>query len=259
MNTQFQIDERVIQRAMEPYPKIPEIVPFSTPVVSFGDPNEASMVTVGINPSSLEFFKGSKVKKLLAPGEKRLVDTETLGIELGTTLNRDQAIRVIVGCYNYFKTKPYDWFDHLEENANKVFGYSYKNGSSAHLDLVQWATDPVWGNFEDEITQEILLKNDLEFLKYQIALKKYEIVFLNGAKVHKHLTDHGLLEAATVEGVPYRTKNGDPRILKIYQGKTPKGSLVLGWNRPFPGHYISKEEFPRVMREVHNFFRKITR
>ena len=144
MNLDYVIEERVIERAMATYPDIKELVEFSTPVVSFGYPSSARMVTVGINPSSLEFLTSGKNKKILSADKKKLVDLETLGVKNPKALNREQAIKVIEGCYSYFNIKPYDWFDHLNKSVNSYFKCNYRDGSAAHLDLVQWATDPVW-------------------------------------------------------------------------------------------------------------------
>ena len=69
MTTKFIIEDRVIERAMAQYPKVPELVEFSTPVVSFGYPRNAKVATLGINPSSNEFQIGSgnKNRFLLLP------------------------------------------------------------------------------------------------------------------------------------------------------------------------------------------------
>ena len=95
MSSNYVIEERVIERAMATYPDIPEIVPSSTPVVSFGYPNKAIVATLGINPSSNEFQVGNGNKNLLGFGSKELVDTEVLGVESPKHLNREQAIEVI--------------------------------------------------------------------------------------------------------------------------------------------------------------------
>jgi hypothetical protein len=255
MTSKYQIDERVIQRAMEPYPEIAEIVPFSTPVVSFGDATKADVITIGINPSSEEFLTSGKNKKLLQGTKKRLVDTEMLEHSQLQRLTREEAIRVIEGCYSYFSSgKSYDWFKHLNEYANQIFQADYYDGTAAHVDLVQWATDPVWGKIRDAKTRDNLLKGDIEFLKYQVNQKKYKIVFLNGSKVFEVTTKNAVLEAAEFYSIPYVTKSGGPRSLKLFSGKTSAGSQVLGWSKPFPGHYISKEELPRVMAIAHKEF-----
>ena len=87
MSEAYTIEDRVIERAMAPYPEIAEIVPSSTPVVSFGYPNKAIVATLGINPSSNEFQVGNGNKNLLAFGSKKLVDTEVLGVDSPKQLN----------------------------------------------------------------------------------------------------------------------------------------------------------------------------
>lgn len=261
MDSLKNLDERVIERAMAKYPAIDEIVKFSTPVVSFGDPNKARIITVGINPSSAEFQKVGRVISPLADGKKRLVDTEVLQINEPKSLSREQAIKVIEGCYSYFKTKNhYDWFEHLNSNMNAYFKADYYDGSAAHLDLVQWATHPVWGGIKNKKTKELLLNADINFLNHQINMKDYEAIYLNGATVFEQLTSNGVIKASE-KGNPirYKTKSGAPRTLKCYQGESVNGSLVLGCNKPFPGHYISGEELPRVVHELHEFFDQYTK
>jgi hypothetical protein len=262
MSEKYIIEERVIERAMATYPVIPEIVKYSTPVVAFGYPANAKMVTVGINPSSVEFQTKSKPSKVLAEGKKRLVDSQILGIEDPSSLTQEQAKQVINGCYSYFDKghNPYDWFDHLNNHINSHFGYSYHDGTAAHLDLVQWATDPVWGNITDEATKVQLLKDDVDFLRYQVNSKKFEVVYLNGKSVFEQLTSNGIVTAApTGKVIHYKTKSGAPRELTCYQGESANGSLVLGCSKPFPGHYIWGEELPRVVDELHSFFDQYTK
>ena len=260
MSSNYVIEERVIERAMATYPDIPEIVPGSTPVVSFGYPNNARIITVGINPSSSEFQVAGKSKNLLAMGKKRLVDTELLKISNPKSLNREQAVRVIEGCYSYFASNNhYDWFDHLNSSMNSYFKADYYDGSAAHLDLVQWATHPVWGGIESDETKDSLLEADVEFLRYQVNMKKYDAIYLNGASVFEQLTSNRIINASEKDTViHYKTKSGAPRTLKCYQGESLNGSLVLGCNKPFPGHYIWGEELPRVVYELHQFFDRYT-
>jgi len=257
----YVIEEPVIERAMATYPDIPEIVQSSTPVVSFGYPNDARVITVGINPSSSEFQVAGKSTKLLSVDKKRLVDTEVLRIKDPKSLTRDQAIRVIEGCYSYFDSvNHYDWFDHMNSSMNSYFKADYYDGSAAHLDLVQWATFPVWGGIESDETKDSLLEADVEFLRYQVNMKKYDAIYLNGASVFEQLTSNRIINASEKDTViHYKTKSGAPRTLKCYQGESLNGSLVLGCNKPFPGHYISGEELPRVVLELHQFFDQYTK
>jgi len=252
------LDEPVIQRAMARYPKQSELVAQSTPVVSFGNPLTARVVTVGINPSSVEFQKKDASKSLLPVGEKRLVDLETLGVEQPENLNREQAIQVIRGCYKYFEKghNPYGWFDHLNKNVNTFFQADYYDGSAAHLDLVQWATDPVWGRITDQSTKDEFLQNDVNFLRYQVNLKKYDLIFINGKQVFEQLTQNKIVQAGEKTRISYLTKAGKELPISFYQGESSNGSLVLGWSKTFPGHYISGDQLPSVVDSLHRFFQK---
>jgi hypothetical protein len=257
-----EIEERVIERAMEPYPKISEIVPFSTPVISFGNPVHARVLTVGINPSSLEFLTAGKHKKVLPTGEKRLVDLQVLGIKEASGLTREAAIRVIQGCYGYFdsSSKPYmTWFKHLNKNVCNFFGADYRKGSAAHVDLVQWATDPVWGNISNPATRESLLDGDVEFLKYQIDSNAHLVIFMNGKQVFEQLTAHKIVKANIDQTIRYQTKLGKSIPINFYKGITENKTLVLGWSRTFPGHHISNEALPKVVEQLHNHFEKYAR
>ena len=258
-----EIQERVIERAMENFPAIEQLVVGSTPVVSFGNPGPAKLITIGINPSSSEFQVFGKSKNLLPVEKKRLVDLETLGLKNPKSLNREQAIRVIEGCYNYFDMKnhnPYmTWFKHLNDNINKHFGLDYLDGSAAHLDLVQWATDPVWGGIKSEVTKDELLKSDSEFLRYQVSAKKYDIVFMNGRKVRDQLEGTGIVEVTKTKSTSYKTKTKKTLPLEFFKGTTSNGSLALGWSKTFPGHYIWPESLPKVVQELHQFMDEQTK
>jgi hypothetical protein len=263
MTANHMIEERVIERAMRSYPTIEQLVVGSTPVVSFGNPGPAKMITIGINPSRSEFQVSGKSKNLLPVEKKRLVDLETLGIKNPRSLNREQAIRVIQGCYEYFDTSSHNpymtWFNLLNENINKHFGLDYLDGSAAHLDLVQWATDPVWGGIDSEATKDELLKSDAEFLRYQVGAKKYDIVFMNGREVKDQLEGTGIVEVTKVKNTSYRTSTKKTLPLEFFRGSTSNGSLVLGWSKPFPGHYIWSESLPAVVQELHQFMDEQTR
>jgi hypothetical protein len=262
MDKVMEIDERVIQRAMKPFPNIKEIVPYSTPVVSFGNPTNARVLTVGINPSSLEFLTAGKNKKVLPFGEKRLVDLEVLGINEAQDITREAAVKVIQGCYGYFdvSAKPYmTWFKHLNENVNKFFNTDYREKSAAHVDLVQWATDPVWGNISNPATKNLLLDGDVDFLRYQIDSDPHEVVFLNGKQVFEQLTEHKIVSAKIEQTIHYQTKSGKSIPVNLYLGSTANRTLVMGWSRTFPGHHISDLALPNVVEQLHNHFNKYSK
>jgi hypothetical protein len=227
----YVIEERVIERAMASYPEIEEIVAFSTPVVSFGNPRGAKVATLGINPSSNEFQIGNGNKSPLGEFErKRLIDTEILELSNPKNLTREQAIKVIEGCYDYFtgpSANPYGWFQKLEKFVLKPAGYTYygPNASACHLDLVQWATDPVWDSILDKSIKVELLKLDKEFLRYQLTSYHFDFVFLNGGTVVKQFKK---LDIAKLEVVHQVTRNSKGDIHKVFKG-TSNGTTYYGW------------------------------
>lgn len=259
MGRKWDIEGPVLERAMKAYPDINEIVPYSTPVVSFGNPVNAIVLTVGINPSSREFLTGGKNKKVLSLGKKRLVDLEVLGIKEPRHLTEEMATRVVEGCFNYFSqsSKPYmAWFKHLETHVNKFFNSSYRDSSAAHLDLVQWATDPVWGNIKDLTKRNSLLDGDVDFLRYQIESSPHEVIFLNGKQVFEQLTRHKIVSAVADKPFTYQTKSGKNRSISLYHGASANGTPVVGWSRTFPGHHISGQALTGVVEKLHNHFKQ---
>ena len=226
MSEKYIIEERVIERAMATYPDIPQIVKYSTPVVSFGYPIGSRVATLGINPSSNEFQIGNGNKEPLASSEKRLVDTQVLGLDNVQSLSRNQAIEVINGCYTYFNNKPYSWFDDLENYVLKPTGSSYKDGSACHLDLVQWATDPVWQDKKmPKENKKLLLDADKGFLEYQLSNYEFEYVFLNGSTVLEQVEKLNLVNLQKVGEVRFN-KSGVKS--KIVSGEIGNKKFI-GW------------------------------
>lgn len=258
-----EIERRVVERAMATYPEIGELIVGSTPVVSFGNPEIAEVVTVGINPSSNEFLIDGAGTPLLPSGKKRLVDTEILGIDSPKRLTEDEAIKVIQGCYEYFDEESHNpymrWFSHLNTHVNAHLGVDYLKGSAAHLDLVQWATDPVWGGIKSVDTRKALLELDAEFLRYQLNAREYKVVFMNGREVKNQLVSTGIATIEIVEEISYKTTTGKVMPIEFFKGRTSNGSLALGWSKTFPGHYLSNDALPEVVNQLHNFMNGFTR
>lgn len=153
------------------------IVAGSTPVVFFGDIKNSTVATLGINPSKNEFQNNGI---LLSGNQKRFETLSSLGASNLSRLTDHQVQKVYDACINYFKTNPYRrWFDQLENNILKKFSVSFYSGTACHLDLVQWATDPIWRSV-DNATKAQLIQSDIKFLASQLAEEKIEILLING-------------------------------------------------------------------------------
>ena len=222
------VDEDV-KRVLQKEPVGAPIVKNSTPVVSFGNPYKALVATVGINPSSKEFL--DKKNNILSPEQKRLVDLDSLNKTNLNQLDEDDAEKIIEGCYNYFKTgNHYKWFDQIEEHVLKPTGYSYFDGTACHLDLIQWATNPVWSQIKSKDIQAMLLEHDKEFFIHQIQKYNFETVFLNGKTVVEQVEKLGIVELTEVAEVVY-LKTG--KVSRIKTGKIGQTTFV-GWGLNIP-------------------------
>lgn len=210
----------LVARVRTPAPANCAVVPGSTPVTSFGDPTRATTATLGINPSSAEFL--ARDGALLEGTKRRLATTISLGI--GTrNLDDDDASRVLEDCANYFQRQPYRaWFDPLDGILRKSLDASYYDASACHLDLVQWATSPVWGKLATPVRAQ-LLDADKGFLIEQLQREHLTTVVVNGRTVMKWVEDAGLVTWSLVGELA-----GPPRA-ELFVGQS-QGVRFLAWS-----------------------------
>ncbi len=153
----------------------------STPVVFRGQQPTARVVTVGINPSIREFYSrnGSELD-----GDQRRFETLTsLGAGSMSDVTKAMDARIRRRCLDYFEDNPYlDWFAPMELLVQKITGASLFDGSAYHLDLVHWATDPLWGRLGSPTRRELLLR-DRPAVVEQLENPSLEIIYLNGKTV----------------------------------------------------------------------------
>jgi len=247
------MNEFELNRAMQTYLPDHHIVLGSTPVTSFGNPHTSRVATLGINPSSREFLDAAG--QLLREDEKRLVDFQTLGKTDLSSLTQSQAEKVISGCHNYFKTGNHypNWFNAMEEFALAPMGATYFGdlADACHLDLVQWATDPVWDQIPDPAIKEELLKSDQDFLLHQLTHYKFERLLLNGRTVIENFDKLNLCTLQEFAQVSFG--NGD-RKSKVYLGKF-ESTEVIAWGLNIP----AKESTPANRAELAQWLREYCR
>jgi hypothetical protein len=187
---------------MRPVLRDAHVVPVSFPITSFGDPRAARVATLSINPSVIEFTRSDKAHTVLPEGEKRFVDRETLGLSQFDVPTRAQAEQILAGNHNYFRAHPYKkWFDWLENYVLSPIGASFHDGSAVHLDLVQWATYPVWSEISSREVQAQLIADDLQFLTRLLELARFDALFLNGRTVHDTIKKTDLFHIQTEEKI----------------------------------------------------------
>ncbi|MEM8717788.1 MAG: hypothetical protein AAGE84_00570 [Cyanobacteria bacterium P01_G01_bin.39] len=146
------------------------IVSGFTPIVAFGNPHNCRVATIGINPSKNEF--SDRFGQELTEDKRRLETLNSLGIKSIDSTNKLQVGQIWSACNNYFHKNPYYWFNKLQKVLT-YFEVSYDKNTACHLDLVQWATDPVWGKINNKIIKHRLIEKDRIFLRKQIENENF--------------------------------------------------------------------------------------
>lgn len=232
-----------IEMAARPAPPVASIVEGSTPVLSFGDPLRAEVATLGINPSRLEFC--SAVGVLLTGDGRRLATTDSLGAVPGRPLTADQAREVVAGCGGYFERNPYSWFKPLEALLNHAAGASYYDRTACHLDLVQWATDPVWGKLGDRGGAELLVAEGRPHLELLLGRSNVHLVLLNGTAVVRQVSRMGVAQLHEVKRIPKGST-----MCRLFAGEG-RGINYAGWSTNLQTSFgVSNEFRQRLEREV---------
>jgi hypothetical protein len=231
-----QVPDFVAERIKTPA-NLKYIVEDSTPVVCFGDITKAIALTIGINPSSSEFTKLVEKRRVLLTGsERKLADLKYLGAKETQELSNDQVSQVWQGCLDYFDGPYYkSWFSKMQDTILSPINFSYVDRSAAHLDLIQWATDPLWQDMDDDDPEEAKahLKADLPFLIKQIETSDAEFIFLSGTPVVESLT-----ELFGLKFVEKTAAEGKSKQNSLYTGSW-KNAVVLGTSMNVPDSHTS--------------------
>lgn len=128
----------------------------------------------------------------------------------------------------YRPNKPvYRYFQHLE-NVLGGLGASYHDGSAAHLDLVQEATQPAWSKLRRTSPEEHagLHRMDFPFLRFQLASHTVAILLCNGKTVSREI--QSLLPVQLVE-------SGEMKRICWWLGQVAldgRKIALAGWNYP---------------------------
>jgi hypothetical protein len=220
------------------------VVPISTPVISFGGPVSASVATLGLNPSWNEFLNDAKAE--LSGKLRRLETLTSLGAARLETAPTDVVSRVVVACDCYFQTNPYRWwFNQLEPLLNAV-GASYYDGSACHLDLVQWATYPIWRQLGPTVRRR-LLGEDVPFLAEQLNDSGLRLLLLNGRSVIDAFASAFEAHMEEVERVA---------ATRVFQGEL-HGTRVIGWSTNIQSSFgvtnLLREAIASRLHELHQW------
>lgn len=214
----------------QPVGDVAELMPWSSPVLAFGDSTRCRVATVGINPSNREFVDNSGAE--LQRGSRRL---QTLGsLDLHSWLEADAVhLHSIIASYQrYFLGNPYNrWFRKLD-NVVQGAGSSFYNTDSpaCHLDLVPYATAVKWSHIPRK-SQLTLLEASADTLGLLVRESRIEQLILNGFSVVQAFREVGNANLSEVEQSEWTLKRESSRDVqgKGYVGYTNRiGNVNLG-------------------------------
>jgi hypothetical protein len=208
----------------------------STPVVAFGDPDVAEVATLGMNPSAAEFLDGGS---WLSGDRRRLATLESLHSGSPESLTDEQVSQVVDDCVDYFHRHPNSrWFNPLNHILRWGLGVSYYDDTACHLDLVQWATDPIWEEIPDRDVQRLLLDDGVGHLRRQLEAENVRLVVVNGQTVWDELAATGL---ATFHDVGHMSYGDSSWPVTLREGEGA-GVRFLGWTLNAQGSFGVRRE-----------------
>jgi hypothetical protein len=169
------------------------VIPWSSPVVSFGDLSRARVATLGLNPSNREFVDGEGNE--LGGASRRFQTLTSLGLSTWAEAESRHVSLIAESCRIYFATNPYDaWFKRLDKliAGLKVSYYSTLFGA-CHLDLVPYATADKWTDLRRQQRLK-LLDCAGDTLGVLLRDSPVQILILNGSSVVEHFQSVASIE-----------------------------------------------------------------
>jgi hypothetical protein len=234
------------------------IIPWASPVLSFGDISNSKIATLGINPSNREFV--NLENKELSGVHRRFHTLSSLNIPKWADIDDDQLQLVLEACEEYFRRNPYDgWFKKLDYLlSGSSLSYYFPSYDACHLDLIPFATDEKWSNLSP-VQQTTLLQFFGDTLGELITDSSIEILILNGQtvvnnfekisdiKFEKTLQKNWELRRKATDGVAGYSYEGFVRIIGGIDLK--REIKVLGYNHNVQSSFGVSTEVLASIRE----------
>jgi hypothetical protein len=158
------------------------IIPWSCPVLSFGNPSTASVATLGLNPSNREFV--DEAGKELDGPFRRFHTLSSLGLNNWHEADATHLQLILESYYAYFARNPYDaWFRRLDYIISGTHASYYELPNTAcHLDLIPYATAEKWTGLSSS-ERSVLLSHASETLALLLRDSPVRVLVLNGNSV----------------------------------------------------------------------------
>lgn len=179
MNT---VIRTLISKLIDLSPIAPEIIPWASPVPCFGNLYTAQIATLGLNPSNREFVDNRNIE--LSGKDRRFQTLTSLGFENWSRATEEHINVIWQSCEQYFLRNPYDeWFGQLDclISGTQMSYYPPLEGA-CHLDLIPYATAPVWGELARGRGKFLLTKTK-DLLGGILDNSQVRVIILNGQTV----------------------------------------------------------------------------
>jgi len=163
-----------------------DIIPWGSPIPSFGNLLTAKIATVGLNPSNREFVDVAG-QELNGPN-RRFHTLNSLGLLEWRHAKTKHYELILEYCFNYFNRNPYDgWFKKLDNLISGTsLSYYFPSGFACHLDLIPYATFTKWA-YLSPLQQKKLLEFSSDYLGLLINQSEISTLVLNGQTVVSNL------------------------------------------------------------------------
>ena len=163
-----------------------KVIPWSSPIPSFGDLSCSTIATLGLNPSNREFVDISG--KELDGNFRRFHTLKSLGLRKWSDAKTTHRKMILESCSRYFHQNPYDgWFKGLDKIISGTKASYYGTSIKAcHLDLIPYATACKWTELTSQ-QRTLLLDLTGDTLGLLLKDSPVRLLILNGQTVIDNL------------------------------------------------------------------------
>lgn len=172
------LDDKALSKA--------KVIPWSSPIPSFGDLSRSRIATLGLNPSNREFVDVNG--KELDGDFRRFHTLKSLGIRRWADANATHRLKILESCNRYFHQNPYDgWFKGLDKIISGTnASYYHESTKACHLDLIPYATACKWTELTSQ-QRTLLLDLAGDTLGLLLKDSPVRLLILNGQTVIDNL------------------------------------------------------------------------
>lgn len=215
------------------------VIPWGSPVPSFGDLSRSKVATVGINPSNREFVDESGQE--LEGAIRRFHTLRSLGLKSWAETDASHLGLILGSCQGYFRGNPYDrWFKRLDDViAGTGASFYSETATACHLDLVPYATACKWNDLSPK-QRSSLMSAVGDTLGVLVRDSPVRVLILNGTSVVNQFEEICGVELEQLSmpawSLPRQTSQDVPgiayrgRIRMLADVRLGREVLVLGYN-----------------------------